>query len=175
MVSRQNHKATRGQNEKSYMLRTVCRCFERVMEPLFYWSQSWLNLTLLSKSSEVWIISCGALKPLSLSEIILTSIGLVCGKKITSMQNNGMQLLINELTSMGVGAGVVIKPSLKLGEAWVIYIPSFYVEVITYLWNDINDISDMDPPREINYTVLKSVSRRKLRDPPPRGTAWWIT
>ena len=97
----------------------------------------------------------------------------MCGKKITSMQNNGMQLLINELTSMGVGAGVVIKPSLKLGEAWVIYIPSFYVEVITYLWNDINDISDMDPPREINYTVLKSVSRRKLRDPPPRGTSGW--
>ena len=25
------------------------------------------------------------------------------------------------------------------------------------------------------YTVLETVSRRKLRDPPPRGTAWWIT
>ena len=25
------------------------------------------------------------------------------------------------------------------------------------------------------YTVLESVSRRKLRDPPPRGTAWRIT
>ena len=25
------------------------------------------------------------------------------------------------------------------------------------------------------YPVLESVSHRKLRDPPPRGTAWWIT
>ena len=30
-------------------------------------------------------------------------------------------------------------------------------------------------PQKRVYTVLESVSCRKLRDPPPCGTAWWIT